>query len=955
MPTDQRIQTNIGQSPIEFSLNLTETNPKNALNDVTNQSLSTKKVTTITATTTTTTTKKSNDESWGPLTTNNVQQGQDTTFDNDDEVSSVISDDLGHALHSNAASAALLARKELVEAVDFFVEWKDALIQVHPLPNSALLPLLTTSSKLLRCRDVLKNNITTLANLAKSFANGLLSNDHINRLKMAKEEVTLKLSIEKMRRRESNYKLTSSLGLLRRYRDEIRYIRWSRLIFKVKQREQLKLNTMKLDIAQNTITNLKGLVNNLKNKCNEMESLQKATSSVAVKNQTKGDVLEKQMRKAKKRERKLTDMIEKLTTENASLSQLIKRLEKNEMERKEKLKRMKMFKGNDDDKSSRNKKGFSTLSQDGEWKEERKELVAKDIERSKNEKDEILQKQETLQLEKEQQLVAGTPLWQPRPTKQEVGKIEPSVEEQQQQQQQIKQNPNNIISPVARAARASSERRKAKQVDLNVDDDSDDEIDPWSAEAMTPPPTPYVLKKDEEQDNFTTAPFSTTFVSNGNLPTPSPRLEQKDMRKVHTSRTTNSDSTPQPPLPPSSTPSTLQQSQQQPQQSEQLPEQLPEQSPEQSPQSKQQSQHQQTQHRQKLQKPHPPPPENPHPRPRKEQPEHSTTNEKGIQNTTPILSTSDKSQNNPASNELVPVKLLVSIKQKHAIDIMKVQKHHDEQVNSLKLKLAQAEQMLNASKKEIKLLTRQCNKKRGKINSKYNGTPSFTTNGNNARRDFFAESNTTSDTTTNMINSNKSNKNNNKNNSLYSKSSITTEAWEQVETTPGRASRLSNKADITAGDPNVEDLLRYQKIAALSFQQNHESTISSNLSKHQNGLNGSSSSSRPKTTPTQISDDGSRRGRTISRNRGASKNLPYNQYHLAPDRKITDFALKEALKEDGPLRLPANFMPTKRHQPHRQNQRPRPPTTAQLKTRGGGGAGHFMNQINFSTRLYTKH
>jgi hypothetical protein len=81
MPTDQRIQTNIGQSPIEFSLNLTETNPKNALNDVTNQSLSTKKVTTITATTTTTTTKKSNDESWGPLTTNNVQQGQDTTFD----------------------------------------------------------------------------------------------------------------------------------------------------------------------------------------------------------------------------------------------------------------------------------------------------------------------------------------------------------------------------------------------------------------------------------------------------------------------------------------------------------------------------------------------------------------------------------------------------------------------------------------------------------------------------------------------------------------------------------------------------------------------------------------------------------------------------------------------------------------------------------------------------------
>ena len=52
-----------------------------------------------------------------------------------------------------------------------------------------------------------------------------------------------------------------------------------------------------------------------------------------------------------------------------------------------------------------------------------------------------------------------------------------------------------------------------------------------------------------------------------------------------------------------------------------------------------------------------------------------------------------------------------------------------------------------------------------------------------------------------------------------------------VETTPGRASRLSNKADITAGYPNVKDLLRYQKIADLSFQQNHESTISSNLTK----------------------------------------------------------------------------------------------------------------------------
>ena len=61
----------------------------------------------------------------------------------DSDIESIASDDMGHAAHSQAAELAMTARNELVNAVVFFLQWKDALVESYPLPNAALLPILT--------------------------------------------------------------------------------------------------------------------------------------------------------------------------------------------------------------------------------------------------------------------------------------------------------------------------------------------------------------------------------------------------------------------------------------------------------------------------------------------------------------------------------------------------------------------------------------------------------------------------------------------------------------------------------------------------------------------------------------------------------------------------------------------------------------------------------------------
>jgi len=876
------------------------------------------------------------------------------------------SDDLGHAAHTEAAAAALLAREELVEAVDFFVQWKDALIQVHPLPNSALLPLLTTSSKLLRCRDVLKNNIQTLANLAQSFAKGLLSNDHINRLKTAKEEVTLQLSMEKLRAMERDRKLTSALGLLRQYRDEIRYVRWYRLIFKLRQKEQMKHNNLKVQTAQTTIANLKTTTNHLKKKCAESEQLQKATSSVAVKNQTKGDVLEKQMKQGIKREKKLTSMVANLTNDNAKLSKLVDAMEKKEIERKAKEKRMRNMnkKDNQDDARGRIKKNALVVgSQDGEeeWKEERKKLIAKDIERNKKEREGQLdpkQQQQTLQEQKQQQLSAGTPLWVPGQQQQQV-----------QQAQQPQQN-ETVSTPVARAARASSKRRKAQ---ADKDSDSDDGKDPWSVEAMTPPPTPYMKHSGQEQDNFTTVvataaalPIPPPFTANRNATVEEQRVEEKkedpgkeaekvrgvqvkateEKREMEEKRDQDSRVVAQATPVPTTTP---------PQPTAPQPK-VPQLQPTQS-----------------LQQTKPPAPT------LASATTTSVANKK--KGKKKKKSSSTTSSTTPIPNELVPVELLVTVKQNHASEMMRMKQHHDEHLNSLKLKLAEAESIIIAKKKEIKLLNRQ-HKKRGggssssssssnnRTKTKYNGTPSYSTNDNSKRRDFFAEASAQNSTaTTSTTNNNATTTTTNGN---------TTDAWDTVPAGINRrnmskkAARQQGEVMFTLDDPNVEDLLRYQKLATESFQQNHPND-------HQD--------QRPKTTPVLQTSvgSGSARGRSgsrlVSRNTSSTtnnynNNTPYYNnnnninnnhnhattsvaYHMAPDRIATDYALKEALKENGPLRLPANFMPSTavrgstRNEGYQHHPQPRPPTTGYQNNRSSK-KNVTMKQINFSSRIYTK-
>ena len=404
---------------------------------------------------------------------------------------------MGHALHSQAAASALAAREELVEAVDFFIQWKDALIQVHPLPIDALLPLLTTSSQLIRCRDVLKNNIRTLANLAQSFARGLLSNEHLNRLKTTAESVKLELSMEKKRRIEATRKLNTSLGLLRRYHDELKYVRWYRLTLKLQERMKSSASEEKVKAAQTSLNSLRQSVSIWKKKSSELEALQKATSQVAVKNQTRADVLERQMRKSTKREKQLTENLSAITNDHAFLQRAMKELEEETKG---------LTKGLKDSKDDQKKKKEGVMvtvsgvvgSVEGEWIETRKEHVTMDIarekenrvEREKKEKEEKEEREENQRKEeKRRQMSAATPLWQPSS---ELSKKD------------------LITSPVARAAKASSERRKKNdeedeknEKEEKEEEEKEEEMDPWSAEATTPPPV-YVEKKNELQDNFTT-------------------------------------------------------------------------------------------------------------------------------------------------------------------------------------------------------------------------------------------------------------------------------------------------------------------------------------------------------------------------------------------------------------------------------------------------------------------
>ena len=855
---------------------------------------------------------------------NNNQSATRTKYhppkDEGQEVDSVTSDDLGHALHSEAAAAALRAREELVEAVDFFVQWKDALIQVHPLPSSALLPLLTTSSKLLRCRDVLQNNIRTLANLAQSFAKGLLSDEHVSRLKTTSEVLQLELSMEKMRRVESTRKLTSSLGLLRRYRDEIRYIRWYRLMLKVLSREHVRTADDRVKQATSTVSTLKSTVNTWKKKCQELESLQKATSQVAIKNQTRADVLERQLKKAGKREKKLTDHLSSLTDDHASLQKAVHSLE-NERETDLKQKATLLRDANDE---GRIKRGGELMEDvDGEWNEKKKALVNRDVAREKERREKEFTMKERMKQEEEEkrktqqrEKKAGTPLWQPgmgnsgSSSTGAGGGIDINIG-----------NVDVTTTPVARAARASSDRRKAEEnrhITTNGGDDEAEcreDIDPWSMEATTPPPV-YEMKIDEKQDNFTTKPLESqrTMSPVGRFilaeaetlvavePTKATENMQQNVQKdlqnlenVEMSNTENREtererqgkifkmaSVDPTPMLPDVTPMYA---------------------------------HHQV---------HPPP---------------ISPSAHIIAATTTVIATATMADK-PDSPVVVPVEMLAQVRQRHASEIMKKQRMHDEQVNALKARLAEAEQTVNTTKREMRQLSRQC-KKKAKVRPRYNGVPSY--DKGNTGRDFFSNSNDTiPQKNTGWINTH------------------------APETETGAVAGEEHMAVAIRSNKtiNASNVARFQKLADASFHQK----VQRERTTHPLTQDGPSQGRRPLTTGGMMNVPISHSHHQQHQKENPSRGQAH-RYYLAPDRASTDTALRVALKEDGPLRLPANFMhstPRVTRVPlfgsgvepwvasgGNHSVAPHRPTT----THGGGGSSggkRRANPVNFSSRIYTR-
>ena len=276
---------------------------------------------------------------------------------------------------------------------------------------------------------------------------------------------------------------------------------------------------------------------------------------------------------------------------------------------------------------------------------------------------------------------------------------------------------------------------------------------------------------------------------------------------------------------------------------------------------------------------------------------------------------------------------------------MKVQQRHESHIHALKSRLVDAESNLRTEKREMKRLQRKYGSKGGSkaLRPQYNGAPSFTDGkrggsgggGGGGRRGGEGGGGTKNGTSSGPWSQN------------FGSSGGETGSNGFPETNGLVGGSVVVSGGIgdngsSSGDPNVDDLVRYQNIARMSFQMNEEARRKE---------------MRPKTTAA-----GSLRQTSSDQQR------LMNRYYLAPDREQTDSALRAALQEDGgTLRLPANFMPSAAPrsaslrsstasrfahiEQQRQEHMPRPPSTTN-STKPGGKKKAVVNQINFSNRIY---
>ncbi len=240
----------------------------------------------------------------------------------DCEVESVASDDMGHESNERAALAAMNAREELSVAVDGFLEWKDTLLETYPLPSNTVISLLTYASCFSRCRDILSTSVRTLSKLVHSFARGLLTDEHISRLKTEVESARLSLQLERMRRVEAVRHRDEAVKVTARLYGEIRYVRWYKLLLKLRQREHTRMSNKRVGMMQKTVANLKHALHQLRRQHSDLQMLQQVTSKVASENQTKVTLLQREATRSSLQYKRLNDQYVTLLSQEESREQM---------------------------------------------------------------------------------------------------------------------------------------------------------------------------------------------------------------------------------------------------------------------------------------------------------------------------------------------------------------------------------------------------------------------------------------------------------------------------------------------------------------------------------------------------------------------------------------------------------------------------------------------------------
>ena len=136
--------------------------------------------------------------------------------------------------------------QNLAQTMSELLEWKDDAFQANAVPLNMLSQLAIITSRLIREKGQMMPPLHQALGLTRSFITGKVVDEEVEALKAFIVEQSNELEMEKMRRVESERKITSALAQVGRLRADQKMQRWSRLYtaLRMKQREQETLRQL---------------------------------------------------------------------------------------------------------------------------------------------------------------------------------------------------------------------------------------------------------------------------------------------------------------------------------------------------------------------------------------------------------------------------------------------------------------------------------------------------------------------------------------------------------------------------------------------------------------------------------------------------------------------------------------------------------------------------------------